>query len=436
MKHITLPVLNEAETHEVSREMLEVEELPGGGFTNVYNGSSFIAINPSSTIVRSGNTLYGLSDIGGGPHRGSVFKVNTDGTGGAAVYNFTNSGLADPLGELVLAGDTFTGQPTKGAMALQPEAQCLQSAPMAAVLPICTDSSAGSTNSDGNFPRSGLILEGSRLYGTARQAGGFGSGAIFAINTNGTGFTNLYSFTAVDLFASPTTNSDGVFPEAGLLLSGNRLYGTATVGGDAGQGTVFALNTDGTGFTTLHSFSALSDDGLTPGTNSDGATPIAGLVLYGDTLYGTTAWGGSAGSGTLFGINTNGTGFTNLHSFAIPSGGTLDSTNSDGMYPNGRLVLSGHTLYGTTQSGGSFGNGTLFSYLLPSPPAPTPSLSIASVGNQLVVFWPASATNYILQSTTDQASPNWTTATDAVPVIAVTVSNTSPQRFFRLQQQP
>jgi hypothetical protein len=29
MKHITLPVLDEAETREVSREMLEVEDLPG-----------------------------------------------------------------------------------------------------------------------------------------------------------------------------------------------------------------------------------------------------------------------------------------------------------------------------------------------------------------------------------------------------------------------
>ncbi len=34
-----------------------------------------------------------------------------------------------------------------------------------------------------------------------------------------------------------------------------------------------------------------------------------------------------------------------------------------------------------------------------------------------------------------KASPNWLTASDAVPVIAFTVTNTSPARFFRLQQQ-
>jgi hypothetical protein len=60
---------------------------------------------------------------------------------------------------------------------------------------------------------------------------------------------------------------------------------------------------------------------------------------------------------------------------------------------------------------------------------------IASAGNQAVLFWSASATNYILQSTTNLAPPYWVTASDAVPVIAFTVTNTSLAGFFRLQQQ-
>ena len=48
--------------------------------------------------------------------------------------------------------------------------------------------------------------------------------------------------------------------------------------GSAANGTVFAVNTDGTGFTNLYSFT----DG------SDGANPNAGLILSGNTLYGTT----------------------------------------------------------------------------------------------------------------------------------------------------
>lgn len=69
----------------------------------------------------------------------------------------------------------------------------------------------------------------------------------------------------------------------------------------------------------------------------------------------------------------------------------------------------------------------------PSPASPT--LTIASVINQSVLFWPASATNYILQSVTNLNSTNWITVSDAVPVIAYTVTNNSTARFFRLQQQ-
>jgi uncharacterized repeat protein (TIGR03803 family) len=47
-----------------------------------------------------------------------------------------------------------------------------------------------------------------------------------------------------------TGAADGGRPiYGGLLLSSNRLYGTAAHGGDSDLGTVFAVNVDGTGFT-------------------------------------------------------------------------------------------------------------------------------------------------------------------------------------------
>ena len=153
-------------------------------------------------------------------------------------------------------------------------------------------------------------------------------------------FTTLHNFTATS-GASPYNNSDGSNPDAGLILSGNTLYGTASVGGSSGNGTVFAVKTDGTGFTTLHSFSALTS--ITYGTNGDGRYPRAGLILSGNTLYGTASSGGSSGFyGTAFRVNTNGTGFANLHNFTSPSGsGGLYGTNSDGALPYGGLILSG-----------------------------------------------------------------------------------------------
>src|SRR5579883_66884 len=157
-------------------------------------------------------------------------------------------------------------------------------------------------------------------------------------------FTTLHSFAKTGPY--PYTNSDGVFPDAGLILSGNTLYGTANEGGTSGNGTLFAINIDGTGFTNLHTFSG----------GSDGAGPYAGLVLMDGILYGSAVGGGSSGNGSVFKLHTDGTAFTILHTFAAGSGSGPIITNSDGVGPSG-LILSDNVLYGTTYSGGSLGGG-------------------------------------------------------------------------------
>src|SRR5580704_8551166 len=99
-------------------------------------------------------------------------------------------------------------------------------------------------------------------------------------------FADVYSFMAegYDSSNESETNSEGSYPSAGLVLSGNTLYGVANAGGTNGTGTVFAVNTDGTGFTVLHTFTLLINS-----TNSDGANPQAGLLLLGDNLWGTAS---------------------------------------------------------------------------------------------------------------------------------------------------
>jgi uncharacterized repeat protein (TIGR03803 family) len=185
---------------------------------------------------------------------------------------------------------------------------------------------------------------------------------VFRVNTDGTGFQTLHSFTAVSNYTYlnfiTATNSDGAGPNGGLLLSGNTLYGTADTSGPLGWGTAFALNPNGTGFQTLYAF------GPQPPYNSVGANPSGGLVLLGNRLYGTAIYGGNAlppwleslndaGSGTVFAINTDGTGFTVLHSFPT------NTVNSDGIWPYAQLIIDGNTLYGAT-SAGAEGNGTVF----------------------------------------------------------------------------
>jgi sulfatase modifying factor 1 len=63
------------------------------------------------------------------------------------------------------------------------------------------------------------------------------------------------------------------------------------------------------------------------------------------------------------------------------------------------------------------------------------NLGIAAVGQQSLLYWPtSSATSYVLQTTTNLATPNWVTATNAVTVNAVTVTNSAPSGYFRLLQ--
>src|SRR5437870_3540184 len=97
----------------------------------------------------------------------------------------------------------------------------------------------------------------------------------------------------------------------------------------AGLGFIPAGRVTAQNFTTLHTFL---------GYPSEGSFPYAGLILSGSTLYGTTTGGGSADFGTVFKVNTDGTDFTNLHSFAPSSGPGYQLTNSDGANPEGGLI--------------------------------------------------------------------------------------------------
>jgi uncharacterized repeat protein (TIGR03803 family) len=199
-----------------------------------------------------------------------------------------------------------------------------------------------STNSDGAELYGGLVLASNVLYGAAYIGGTNGNGTIYAVHTDGTGFTNLHTFGPP--YVTPGgINSDGAHPHDTLALSNNVLYGTTTEGGSNGYGAVFRLNTDGSGFTNLHSFSL----------GQDGITPNAGLLVSGGTLYGTASYGGAEGAGMVFKLNIDGTGYVNLHSFT--------GASNDGGLPNGGLILSGGALFGMTSSGGgSSGKGVVF----------------------------------------------------------------------------
>ena len=248
---------------------------------------------------------------------------------------------------------------------------------------------------------------------------------VFAINTDGMDFTNLYNFIG------------GYSPAAALVLLGNTFYAsTAGLRYHPGMGMVFALNTDGTAFTNLYNFTVFSEP--------EGAVyPFAGLILSGATLFGTVPGGNSGNAvfddGSIFALNTNGTAFSTLHQFP--------SNFGEGNGNISRLILSNYTLYGTTMllgasgkapDGADAGVGSVFSLSF------APQLTLARSGAKIILSWPTNVsvfgtTGFNLQSTTNLAtSVGWTNVSPSPSIDngqnTVTNAIASAQMFYRLMQ--
>jgi uncharacterized repeat protein (TIGR03803 family) len=249
---------------------------------------------PSGRLVYgSDGVLYGATSGGGLYHAGTIFKINTDGSGFLVLHSLNDS-LPNPEG----------------------------------------------------FDPSGGVLEGSdgSLYGTAHLGGLAPNGTLFKLQKDGSGFRVLWYF-------------DGYYPGPSSLIQGSdgALYGTTTgIDGAPEPNSLFKIQLDGSGYTLLGAL--MPDDGLAPGALIQGSD---------GELYDTAGIGGSSwhtdpvlyGSGTIFRMRTDGTGFQVLKNFN-PSSAT---NPPDGETPYAGLVqASDGAFYGTTGFGGSAGNGVLF----------------------------------------------------------------------------
>lgn len=164
---------------------------------------------------------------------------------------------------------------------------------------------------EGGIPRGGL-LDGKDgfLYGMDYRS----YGTIYKIKTDGTGYSTLHHFGAPN-------SSNGRQPYSTLIEANDVLYGMTPNGGRHGNGIVFSIQKDGTGFNVIHHFEG-----------PDGETPLGDLTFDGvNTLYGMTSAGGNNNLGTIFSMSLDGSVFTKLFDFSTESGGS----------PNGKLLMTG-----------------------------------------------------------------------------------------------
>jgi uncharacterized repeat protein (TIGR03803 family) len=404
----------------------------GSEFTNLYSFSG----GPDGGALYSGvvlyeGTLYGEAIFGGASNNGCIFSIETNGTELYNIHNFaqtqsdpqypfgTNGDGAYPSGGLVMVGNTLFGTASDGGL----EGWGTTFALNTNGLFFLYTNLLNFNLSNGQNPDDGVTVSSNVIYGVTGSGGTNGYGTIYSMNTDGSDYSNLYSFSP-DSIGNLRTNSDGAFPHCSLVVLGNTLYGTATGGGIFGNGTIYELNTDGSAFTVLHQFSTTNG---VASTNADGAIPETSLLYWNNALYGTAYQGGKYGNGTVFKINLDGTGFKTLYSFSATN--NVAGTNSDGANPLGALIASSNTLYGTTSAGGTGGYGTVFSLTFPF------YLNIVLSDNSVVLFWPATDTGYDLQYATSLTPPvTWTTIPYSGTQNIVTNSVSNTQLYYRLMQ--
>ncbi len=252
------------------------------------------------------------------------------------------------------------------------------------------------------FERAGTIPAGNLVahpdgnyYGTTVVGGRDDYGTIYRMDPSGA-VTTLISFTGESGAAK------GAYPSGGLTLAADgSLYGTTTNGGTGDLGTVFKV-TPASVFTSLLDFTGIAGakkgsvpnplflhtDGFFYGSTQAGgvndfgtvfkmtaagalttlaelsgtvapkrgSAPSGRLVVNGTTIFGTTQWGGTYDLGTVFSLTAGGT-WTTLVTF---SGMTAEIGARRGSNPNAGLTLLSGTLYGTTETGGVDDFGTIF----------------------------------------------------------------------------
>ena len=199
-------------------------------------------------------------------------------------------------------------------------------------------------------------LFGTTVYGGANITTNMprGNGTVFEIAKTASGYastpTTLVSFNGAN-GAEPNGYEGG----GGALIADayGDLFGTTSTGGNLktnapfGAGTVFEIAKTATGYastpTTLVSFNG-----------TDGSGPISLIADAHGDLFGTTAAGGRYGYGTVFEIAKTAQGYASTPTILV-------SFNIiDGNGPLALIADADGNLFGTTNTGGAYGYGTVF----------------------------------------------------------------------------
>ena len=291
--------------------------------------------NPlNGLLFGAGGVMYGTTSAGGAYNNGTVYRIGPTGVfttlyafqGGADGSSPQSALIQDATG--LLYGTTAGGGAYGGGTVFR-----------IASTTKTTLHSFGS-GSDGSVPLGGLAFDSAgNLYGTTSAGGAHGNGTVFTLTRHGL----LYSASVLYSFG---TGADGAAPYAGVTLdSAGNVLGTTSAGGTAGYGTVFELNkANSWAESIVYNFQ----------NQNDGAVPYAGLIADGHgNFYGAATEGGVQGGGSIFELTPAGSGWNLTAIQSVPGSGI------SGTFRNLLLSSSG-TLYATTHCDGDDSAGSVY----------------------------------------------------------------------------
>ena len=161
---------------------------------------------------------------------------------------------------------------------------------------------------------------------------------------------------------------EGAIPYSLLQGSDGNFYGNAQMSSEGESdtgGTVFSLTPAGK-LTVLHAFTQGANNTFANGSNPGLLVEGSDGKLYGSTIYGGINGGqGSIGDGVLFRLNKDGSGFQVIHRFCSETNCT-DGVGTTALLAGADGNLYGTTFGGGTGSCSGSGCGTIFKITPPS----------------------------------------------------------------------
>jgi len=342
-----------------------------------FTGYPHDGTNPQGSVIadKAGN-LYGTTTSGGLNNQGVVFKLTKPAAGKTVwtetiLYNFglNKNDSSQSRAPLVfdahgnLYGTTIFG----GGSARCGDTGCgvvFKLAPPAAGKTAWTETILhrfGATATDGTLPElSPLIVDAKgNLYGTTGNGGKYNRGTAFKLAPPAAGKT-VWTETILAQFGSGV-NGDVGGASGGLAMDkAGALYG-ALSGGGTGFGSVYRLTPPAAGKTawtlaSLYSFQTFNDCNY----------PNSSLIIdRNGTLYGTAPSAGRTqpapglSNGCVFSLKKSGAKYLETVVYTFTS--TPPTPPAKGASPQDALVADAKgNLYGTTNSGGAFQQGTVF----------------------------------------------------------------------------